>query len=99
MFALQNQPAIPELKLGEVTMEEGSFENATSKFDLSFFLSETNSGLQGSVRYCTDLFNKETILRLVDHFRLLLESYHQGTRSKHQCITNTYRSRAAQAAL
>ena len=74
IFALQNLPAIPEFKLGNVTMSVGNFENLTSKYDLGFFITETNNGLHGSVRYCTDLFREETILRMTDHFQHLLKS-------------------------
>jgi non-ribosomal peptide synthetase component F len=44
------------------------------KFDLNFSLTATEDGLRGSVQYCTDLFNQDTIDRLLTHFDNLLKS-------------------------
>jgi hypothetical protein len=53
---LQNTPDMPELRLGETVLSAGEFTHNTSKFDVTFILSETPEGLKGSVEYCTDLF-------------------------------------------
>ncbi len=73
IFALENTPhRYPQLagqKLEWVPVERG-----TSRCDLSFFLSEEPESLQGIVEFNTDLFNVETIERLITHFKVLLES-------------------------
>ncbi|HEY6121125.1 MAG TPA: amino acid adenylation domain-containing protein, partial [Pyrinomonadaceae bacterium] len=48
-------------------------DRGTSKFDLALFVSEKPEGLSCVVEYDTDLFCAETILRLLDHFQILLE--------------------------
>ena len=49
-------------------------EIGTSKFDLTMLLSETNGRLRGTIEYSTDLFEPETIDRLIGHYRTFLES-------------------------
>jgi len=44
-----------------------------TKFDLSLFLSETDSGLYSWFAYNSDLFDGPTIARLLKHFHTLLE--------------------------
>ena len=46
---------------------------ATTKFDLSLFLSESRHGLHMEVEYNTDLFEPATIQRMLTHFRNLLQ--------------------------
>ena len=72
MFILQNLPPVPQLKLGEVELAQLNFDNFTSKYDLAFVIVETGNGLQGTIRYCTDLFKEATIVRLSNHFKNLL---------------------------
>jgi amino acid adenylation domain-containing protein len=47
---------------------------ATAKFDLTFALSENEEGLTGLLEYGTDLFDRSTANRMVEHFRTLLSS-------------------------
>jgi surfactin family lipopeptide synthetase A len=49
-------------------------ETGTAKFDLCFVLDDRADGLQGRVIYSTDLFDAETITRMMGHWRTLLES-------------------------
>jgi len=74
MLVLQNNAAVPELRLGEVKLSIKEHEHTTTQFDITFNLTETSHGLQGSVEYATDLYNGKTILRMVDHFKMLLSS-------------------------
>ena len=48
-------------------------DTETAKFDLTLELQETSEGLAGRFEYSTDLFNAETIERMVGHFQTLLE--------------------------
>jgi amino acid adenylation domain-containing protein len=43
-----------------------------SNFDLTLSLTETATGIQGGIEYNTDLFEPETIERMVGHFHTLL---------------------------
>ncbi|MGI9290684.1 MAG: non-ribosomal peptide synthase/polyketide synthase [Gammaproteobacteria bacterium] len=48
------------------------FEFGTAKFDLMFFVFDTNNSLSVRLEYNTDLFEAETIERMIDHFEVLL---------------------------
>jgi non-ribosomal peptide synthetase component F/acyl carrier protein len=72
MFVLQNTPDVPQLRLGELNLSRERYEHTTSKFDITFTLTETAFGLQGSVQYCTDLYKEQTIERMISHFSELL---------------------------
>ncbi|PMB15529.1 non-ribosomal peptide synthetase [Fischerella thermalis] len=73
MFVLQNLPK-PNLSLSDisVTCEEGY--NGTSKFDLTLFMEDSEQGLVATCEYNTDLFNADTITRMLEHFQTLLSS-------------------------
>ncbi len=72
IFAMQNTPAGPA-KLGELDLSVESVHSGTAKFDLSLHMSEESNGLRALVEYSTDLFDRETIVRLLANFRSLLE--------------------------
>ena len=74
MFALQNTPEVPALKLGEIQFSREPYAHTTAMFDISFFVNETASGLGVIVEYSTELFKQETIGRMMIHFRELLSS-------------------------
>jgi amino acid adenylation domain-containing protein len=46
--------------------------HSTARTDLCLEMMETGQGLQGSFEYSTDLFDVETIRRMIDHFQILL---------------------------
>jgi amino acid adenylation domain-containing protein len=71
-FAFQNTPSFP-LELAGLTVNELEVIAEISKFDLELFIEEGGSHLQGYVNYNTDLFNADTIIRLISHFQTLLE--------------------------
>ena len=48
------------------------FEFGTAKFDIMFFVFDTNDSLSVRLEYNTDLFETETIERMIDHFETLL---------------------------
>ncbi|MEO7584342.1 MAG: amino acid adenylation domain-containing protein [Ferruginibacter sp.] len=77
MLVLNNTPEIPELRLGEVVLSrevEGVSVYHTSKFDLIFNITETAQGLYLAVEYCNDLYNEQTIKRMMAHFTRLLNA-------------------------
>jgi amino acid adenylation domain-containing protein len=73
MMVLQNAPReaveLPGLRLSTLPSESG-----TTKFDLTLSLAEGEGGLTGSLEYSTDLFEAETIRRMLGHYQRLLES-------------------------
>jgi non-ribosomal peptide synthetase component F len=75
MFELQNaSDASSHLRLGKMEIARHPFAHSTSKYDLTLFISESPTGLQASIEYCTELFSKETIGRMAAHFKELLEA-------------------------
>src|SRR5205085_1741821 len=68
LFALQNTPAAPAT-LGGLDLNLQWVSTATSKFDLSVLLRHETEGLHVTLQYCTDLFDRDTMLRLLTHFR------------------------------
>ena len=72
MFVLHNATAGPRSH-SDLISNPVKLENDTTKFDLSVSLIERSDGIKGSCEYSTDLFNEATIVRLGEHFRMLLE--------------------------
>ncbi|HKG81501.1 MAG TPA: amino acid adenylation domain-containing protein, partial [Pyrinomonadaceae bacterium] len=73
MFALQNAPQ-ESLRLEGLTLSYLKTESGVAKFDLSLFMADSSEGIKGALEYNTDLFERETVERLLDHFRILLEA-------------------------
>ena len=73
MIAYQNTPA-ETLYLPGVEMQPVGLDVGMSKFDLTLLLTEEGDGLLGDIEYSTELFNAETIQRMVAHFIVLLQS-------------------------
>ncbi|WNN92284.1 non-ribosomal peptide synthetase [Gloeocapsopsis dulcis] len=71
MFVLQNAP-MSALELPGLTLSPVESESNTSKFDLTLYLSETESGIVGNLEYNTDLFQEGSIQRMVEHLQILL---------------------------
>ncbi|MFP2910880.1 amino acid adenylation domain-containing protein, partial [Pyxidicoccus sp. 3LFB2] len=73
-LTLQNTPAT-EVKLSRgLTLAGVESEGRTSKFDLSLLVDELPHGVVAAVNYNSDLFEAETMERLLGHLRVLLES-------------------------
>jgi non-ribosomal peptide synthetase component F len=69
----QNVP-IPAAKVSELIMTPLHRDELTAQFDLMLFFWETPDGLGGRAEYSTDLFEAETIKRLLVHLDRLLRS-------------------------
>ena len=77
MFILQH----PAQELGELvglSIKPLVVESSTSKFDLTLSVEETEQGLHCSLEYNTDLFEAQTIRRLLGHWQTLLEGIVQS---------------------
>ncbi|MFC3396063.1 amino acid adenylation domain-containing protein [Brenneria rubrifaciens] len=71
MLSLNNTPAqtltLPGLELSAIKQTGHS-----AHFDLTLSLTETESGLKGGLEYATDLFDRQTIVRLAGYLRNVL---------------------------
>jgi len=72
IFALQNAPAAP-LQLSGLEVRIEPIYTGTAKTDLSIWATEEPAGLSICAEYNTDLFNADTVQRLLGNFRVLLE--------------------------
>ncbi|MCC5666144.1 amino acid adenylation domain-containing protein [Nostoc sp. CHAB 5784] len=70
MFVLQNAPIV--LELPGLTLSHVESDSHTAKFDLTLFITETESGLVGNLEYNTDLFAQTSIQRMAAHLQMLL---------------------------
>jgi amino acid adenylation domain-containing protein len=70
---LSLEPPLPTLPSGW-TMTLTDVDTRTSKFDLSVELDDRPEGLVGWFEYSTDLFDQSTIVRMVGHWQILLDS-------------------------
>src|SRR5262249_51211453 len=61
------------MKLHDWQIEALSFEQNDAQFDLSLQMAETPQGLAVAVQYNTDLFDRDTIRRLLARWEVLLE--------------------------
>jgi amino acid adenylation domain-containing protein len=81
-FVLQNTPMWKlfqnspdgKLEIAGLTLKLLSFEQFKAKFDLTLEIVELDQKLTGAFIYNTDLFEAETIKRMIKHFHILLES-------------------------
>ncbi|HEX8150712.1 MAG TPA: amino acid adenylation domain-containing protein, partial [Pyrinomonadaceae bacterium] len=71
MLVLQNAP-VETMRLEGLTLDWFEVESETAKFDLTLSLMETGGGINASLEYNSDLFERATIRRLCAHFETLL---------------------------
>jgi amino acid adenylation domain-containing protein/non-ribosomal peptide synthase protein (TIGR01720 family) len=73
MLVLQNLP-LPELTPGEMEWQLLESQSGTAKFDLTWMVTETPTGIAVRLEYDTALFDATTIVRLSNHFESLLQA-------------------------
>jgi amino acid adenylation domain-containing protein len=59
---------LPGVEVGDVDFAMGA-----TKYDLSLVLTPSEGGLRGGVTYATDLFERGTVVRMMEHLRRVLE--------------------------
>jgi len=69
--AFAPQPPMPSLN-SDWTVSELDIQTDTAKFDLTFYVEERPEGIIGRFEYNTDLFNANTISRMIGHFKTML---------------------------
>ena len=73
MFALQNAPGEEAATLSGLDVAPILTDIGVSKLDLAFHIWERQGRLEILSVHCTDLFEAETIRRMLGHFETLLE--------------------------
>lgn len=73
VFGLQ-PPAPERWVLPGLETSRIELDNGGAKFELTVLLYETDDGLRGRCEYSDEIFESETIARLMKHFELLLRS-------------------------
>ncbi|MDQ2935944.1 MAG: amino acid adenylation domain-containing protein, partial [Acidobacteriota bacterium] len=72
MFVLQSEP-VPTLKLPGLTVSHVQVDNVVANFDLTLDAVERDGQLECLIESNADLFDDDTITRLLGHFENLLE--------------------------
>ncbi|HEX5127277.1 MAG TPA: amino acid adenylation domain-containing protein, partial [Rhodocyclaceae bacterium] len=72
-LVLQNAPK-STLELSGLKLKPTGSGNSTTLFDLALFINEADSQLAADFEYRTDLFKRDTIVRMSEHLRVLLET-------------------------
>jgi amino acid adenylation domain-containing protein/non-ribosomal peptide synthase protein (TIGR01720 family) len=72
MFILQNAPS-EVVELPGLTIRPMEYELGTAKFDLSLLMMDQPEGLLCHLEYNSDLFDAETVERMLKNFQILLE--------------------------
>ncbi|WP_028888243.1 non-ribosomal peptide synthetase [Tenacibaculum ovolyticum] len=74
MFDLRNIVELKELTIDDLKLTPYAFEEDTAQFDLNFSAEEHKEGISFDMEYCTDLFERVTVERMLNHFEELLRS-------------------------
>jgi len=61
------------MELGGAKLEPMTVDTGTAKFELTMSLEEVGQKVVGTMQYNSDLFDRETIIRMLGHYRELLE--------------------------
>jgi amino acid adenylation domain-containing protein len=72
IFVLQNVPAMPVLRIGDVVITEEPVIRNASLFDLTWIAEERPEGISIYLEYSTDLFKESTIRKMFSHYETLL---------------------------
>ncbi len=72
-FAWQNAPLSAGIQLPDLTMRPVTGANNTAKYDLTLTMNESGTSLVGSFEYNTDIYDRSTILRMIRHFKMILQ--------------------------
>ncbi len=82
LLVLQNSQ-FGELQLEGLEVQRvADIAHASAKFDLALSFTEISGGMRGMIEYSTDLFDAQTIFRLVLHLQTLLEGIAANPQAK-----------------
>ena len=63
----------PAWNVDGLTLESIALGGEPAQFDLTMMMAETDDGLAAALQYNADLFNADTIQRMLEHFHSLLK--------------------------
>ncbi|MGW2443543.1 amino acid adenylation domain-containing protein [Streptomyces sp. NPDC001675] len=72
LFVLQEAQTRRDVTLGDLAVSPVDIDLSFTKFDLTVDVRETPDGLVGTIEYNTDLYDRETVRRFIDHYTRLL---------------------------
>ncbi|NML39136.1 non-ribosomal peptide synthase/polyketide synthase [Chitinophaga sp. G-6-1-13] len=72
MFVMQNTMDTARLQLEDVMITDGFDNEVTSRFDLKLTVADIDGHIDLNINYCTDLFDHQTIERMLGHYERLL---------------------------
>lgn len=81
MFIFQNNP-MPDDEFVGLKITPFDIESTVAKFDLSLAVADTSSGLRCTLEYNTDLFEHDTITRMLGHWQNLVQAIVQDPRQR-----------------
>jgi non-ribosomal peptide synthetase component F len=61
-----------DVRAGDIYVREFEDKNSNSRYDLMFNAREYNNGIRIYINFSTDLFRKESIVKMADHFTNIL---------------------------
>ena len=82
LLDFHNTPQVSELKFGNLGLSQKNYENKIAKFELTFFIKESNEGLIFSIQYSTDLYSNKTVERMAVHLKELISSIVKDPKQK-----------------
>ena len=71
LFVMQNTP-ISKLELPNLTIEPLPIDNGETRFDLAIFVQEAEAGIIWNLKYSTDLFDQQDIVKMSGNLQTLL---------------------------
>jgi amino acid adenylation domain-containing protein len=74
MFTMQNATAAPAAAMSGLTLGEQKFDYRSARFDLELNVWEEEERLAGNLFYSTELFEADTIRRILGNFEVLLDA-------------------------
>ncbi|ASB52635.1 non-ribosomal peptide synthetase [Bacillus velezensis] len=95
MFVLQESLTEYDNRLVDLTISQVDYDYKIAKFDITLDLQETGSGLYGHVEYNSDLFDRSTIQRFIQHYLSLLKQVVENSNrriSEYEYISKQERS-------
>jgi len=72
MFTMQNTEN-KEIELENVSIKQFEFERGVSKFDITLTAEEKGEEIKLDLEYCSKLFKRQTIERMIEHYKNILK--------------------------
>jgi thioesterase domain-containing protein/acyl carrier protein len=73
LFVHHNVP-MPDVEMAGIRVSEFEIDSGAANFELTISLTETHDGIRGRIEYATDLFDPERIVRMANHFQIVIDA-------------------------